>query len=676
MVVKYPPHIDVKPGSFIVELDGEPGIRSAQAVATIANTAKSNLSGSTARFSIGKQYHLLFSGFSVNADEDFDPALLASLPGVKRVWPVKLRTMPAEPSTANFTYPYMHHATGVNSVVQNLGFTGKGVKIGIIDSGVDFNHPELGNCWKTPGCMWQYGADFVGDNYDSRDSHAVINPLPRPMDCMGHGTHVAGIIAAQGPKVTGVAPDATMGMYRVFSCPKNGHNPSSDDVILSAVEAAYKDGHDILSLSLGGGGWPEDPLAVACSNLVKKGVIVVAANGNEGTSGLFTAGSPALGRGVISVGSVDNWNNTGSAISITTNSSVKSIMSSTPGNEEIPFFFDKETQLVAVKDESGSDLGCTNTTQSLSGKIALIKRGVCTFDKKAVNAQAAGAVGVIIYNNVEGMLSPSITDPTINIPVVIITEADGKFALDGLSTGDATVKAPKGDIITVESTTGGQMSPFSSFGPSPELDIAPLVSGPGGNIYSTFPLKLGGYTSLSGTSMATPYITGTIALFKQAHPEYTVGQIRRALITSAKPRVSKATGYNIHPYKSGGGLVNIYDAITARAHFFPPVLSINDTTDGLPDGDTRNFIQLGMRWAQSSVTIKNLDDNKSARIALTNAASESLSSWFANGTFSAVPRTAPESFDPVPNPSIFTQVFAPQLLGSNLLAPGEQRELE
>ncbi|KAJ1932390.1 hypothetical protein FBU59_006386, partial [Linderina macrospora] len=359
---------------------------------------------------------MLFNGFSVNADENFDPHKLAVLPGVKRVWPVKLRTLPFQRGTANFTYPYMHYATGVNKVVQNLGFTGKGVKIGIVDSGVDFNHPELGNCWKTPGCMWQYGADFVGDDYDSKSPHAVINPLPRPMDCMGHGTHVAGIIAAQGPRITGVAPDATMGMYRVFSCPKNGHNPSSDDIILSAVEAAYKDGHDILSLSLGGGGWPEDPLAVACSNLVKKGVIVVAANGNEGSSGLFTAGSPALGRGIISVGSVDNWNNTGSAISISTKDGERSVMSSTPGNEDVAFVFEKDTPLAAVKDDSGSNLGCSKTTQSLSGKIALIKRGVCTFDTKAANAQAAGAIGVIIYNNVEGMLSPSVTDPTINIP--------------------------------------------------------------------------------------------------------------------------------------------------------------------------------------------------------------------------------------------------------------------
>ncbi|KAJ1939801.1 hypothetical protein FBU59_004001, partial [Linderina macrospora] len=576
-VVKYPAGVDVKPGAFIVELEGEPGSTDVQAAVA---SASSSLAKSTPKFKVDKQYSTLFNGYSVKADKNFDPADLAGLPGVKRVWPVKIRTVPAQASSANITYPYLHHATGVDAVVQNLGYTGKGLKIGIIDSGVDYNHPELGNCWKTPGCMWQFGSDFVGDKYNPRDPNPIITPGPYPMDCAGHGTHVAGIIAGQGPTVIGVAQEATMGMYRIFSCPVNGSVSSSDDLIINGIEAAYKDGVDIMSLSLGGGGWSEDPTAVACSNMVKKGVIVVAANGNEGAAGLFTAGSPALGRGVISVGSIDNWNNTGSAIDIISSSGDKKISSSTPANENIPFVFADQVPLAQVLDSTNSNLGCANISQDLKGKVALLKRGSCTFNVKAVNAQAAGAVGVIVYNNAPGMMSPSVTDETVTIPFVIITQDDGAYAVSALSSGNVSIKAPKGGLITVPSSTAGKMSDFSSYGPGPELDMAPYISAPGGNIYSTYPLKLGGYASMSGTSMATPYISGTVALLKQAFPHYSVAEIARALVNSAKPRDDSTNGKKIHPYWSGGGLVNIYDAVTARAQVSPPMIPINNTSHG------------------------------------------------------------------------------------------------
>ncbi|KAJ1940287.1 hypothetical protein EC988_007079, partial [Linderina pennispora] len=238
-VAKYSANSDIRPGAFIVELDGEPGSTNVQA---IAGSATSSFAKTTSKFTVDKQYNTLFNGFSVKTTENFDPIQLASLPGVKRVWPVRLLTQPYQQSSANITYPYLHHATGVDAVVQNLGFTGKGVKIGVIDSGVDFNHPELGNCWKTSGCMWQLGYDLVGDDYDPSDPVPIIKPGPHPMDCTGHGTHVAGIIAGQGPQVIGVAQDATMGMYRVFGCPKNGKGvTTSDDIIIAAAEAAYRD---------------------------------------------------------------------------------------------------------------------------------------------------------------------------------------------------------------------------------------------------------------------------------------------------------------------------------------------------------------------------------------------------------------------------------------------------
>ncbi|ORX64684.1 subtilisin-like protein, partial [Linderina pennispora] len=555
-----------KAGSYIVELDGTPGNTNIQAITN-------------------SHFTELFNGFTLHANKDFDPIQIASIPGVKRY----------QASPTNITYPYLHHATGVDAVVQNLGFTGKGVKIGVVDSGVDFNHPELGNCWKTLAAF------------------PVVKPGPHPMDCMGHGTHVAGIIAGQGPQVIGVAQDATMGMYRV---------------------------RDIISLSLGGGGWPEDPTSVACSNMVKKGIIVVVANGNDGDAGLFTAGSPGLGHGVISVGSVDNWNITGMPLMC---------------KRDFPFVFENNVPLVTVVDSANSKLGCATISQDLKGKVALIQRGNCTFNEKAANAQAAGAAGVIVYNNAPGMMSPSVTDPSVTIPVVIITQEDGAYAVSALASGNVTVKAPKSN-----------MSDFSSYGPSPELDIAPIVSAPGGNIYSTYPLKLGGYISMSGTSMATPYISGTAALFKQAHPKYSVDQLRQALSTTAKPRSDKTTGKNIHPYWSGSGLVNIFDAINSRVEFSPSALALNNTMSGPLSSVFGSMMGYFPRWSVRRVSIKNTDPHKAARISFSNSVADSLTPWAADGTFNPKPRTGW---------STMPQAYAPELHSNNLVGPGQTRNI-
>ncbi|KAJ2531808.1 hypothetical protein IWW43_003541 [Coemansia sp. RSA 1935] len=90
--------------------------------------------------------------------------------------------------------------TGVAQAMQEFGLDGTGVKIGIVDTGVDYNHPELGACWKTEGCPWQFGEDFIGDKYDSSSDNPIIEPNDTPMDCDGHGTHVSGIIGARGPQ--------------------------------------------------------------------------------------------------------------------------------------------------------------------------------------------------------------------------------------------------------------------------------------------------------------------------------------------------------------------------------------------------------------------------------------------------------------------------------------------
>ncbi|KAI8321007.1 subtilisin-like protein [Martensiomyces pterosporus] len=663
-VVSYPPNIPCKPGTYIVELEENAGFNSFSSVTSSFS--------SIPQVKVDRQYTNIFNGFSITANSSFDPAQLASIPGIKRVWPAAYRSTPFEPSAQNITFPFLHQQTGVARVIQELGFTGKGIKIGIVDSGVDYNHPELGNCWKTPGCPWQYGYDFIGDKFNSNTPNPIIAPGPVPMDCSGHGTHVSGIIGARGPKVQGVATGATLGMYRVFSCPVDGRTMTSDDIILSGIEAAFKDGHNIISLSLGGGGWPEDPLSVACSKIAAKGVVVVVANGNNGNSGLYTAGSPAVGRGVISVGSVDNWNNTGNAAIITTSKGSMPVQFGSV-SQNVTFVFEQDVPLVVPLDSTNSTLGCAALNVSLAGKIALFPRGTCTFAQKAQNAQNAGAIGVLISNNVDGTLAPTV-GPPVTIPVVGINQADGQYIVDSLSKGSVTIRAPKYETIVLPGTNGGGMSSFSSYGPSPELDIAPLISAPGGNIFSTYPLKLGGYASLSGTSMSAPYISGTVALLKQARPELTAKQIREALITTARPITDAINGKKVHPYQSGAGLVNIYSAITSRAIISPPALALNDSNWGWLDKSAGFQPNFPTRWAMRTITITNTDRKKWARISFENLPAESISAHKADGTFAVKPRVWPETTANV-DKSTLPQVYSPDLSLFDAVFPGQSRRI-
>ncbi|KAJ2454288.1 hypothetical protein EV183_001654 [Coemansia sp. RSA 2336] len=653
-LISYPPHVHTKRGAYIVEFDSH-----------ISSDHVSKFHGMSG-VAVNHLYTKAFNGISVTAGNT-DPAHLANVDGVKRVWPVRYYYPMACPRGAsNSTDAYLHHVTGVEQALKELGLDGKGVKIGIVDSGVDYNHPELGACWKTEGCPWQYGQDFIGDKYTQ--ANPVIEPNPTPMDCAGHGTHVSGILAGQGPEVHGVAPAATYGMYRVFSCPEGGNTYAPDDLILQGVEAAHKDDVDIISLSLGGPGWPEEPIGVATAKIAQDGVVVVAAAGNDGAGGLLTTSAPAVSPGIISVGSIDNWNVTVKPATVTSDQGSKQIVLSMPGNSNYTFDFDSDVPLALPASNGANINGCAKFSNDLSGKIAFVKRGDCAFNDKITNAYEAGADGVLCYNNVPGVGAPAITVP-VPIPFVLISEKDGAYITDRLAAGPVSVKSPKGEYQIKSSETGGQMSSFSSYGPSPELGMYPLVSAPGGDIWSTYPLKDGGYASMSGTSMAAPYISGTVALIKQARPKLSVEDITRLLVSTGKPVTDPSTSLKFSPFRSGGGLVNVYDAIQSRVQFDPPVLSINDSKVGPINGNSQ-LTSLGtVRWTARTITVRNFDSKKHMQISLDNTVGNSLSSLLANDSYTYEPRVWPaDATGNVPNDTV-PQVYS--FNGKKVIKPGQ-----
>ncbi|KAK2034880.1 subtilase [Colletotrichum zoysiae] len=249
--------------------------------------------------------------FSVEDHSNETAGRIAALPQVKRLWPVSLVKVPdlrvswtgndpKHKRQTNTTSWPPHVMTQVDKLRAD-GFTGTGMRIGIVDTGIDYTHPALGACFG-PGCLVEYGYDFVGDAFDGS---SAPEPDGDPFEaCNGHGTHVAGIIAAMANPMgfTGAAPGVKLGMYRTFGC----SGVSTGDAMLAGVVRAFEDGSDIITGSVGNyNGWPGEAFSVAVSRIVKAGVPCTFAAGNQvgGTEGLFGLSNPSTGEGVMSISS-------------------------------------------------------------------------------------------------------------------------------------------------------------------------------------------------------------------------------------------------------------------------------------------------------------------------------------------------------------------------------------
>lgn len=251
-------------------------------------------------------------------------SILHEIPGVKKVYPARMFSVTAtedEIFNSHDVIPQAVNVNGQNSITPTLvkGYDvksmigvdkvhaldqgyGQGIFLAIIDTGVDYNHPAFGGGFG-PGYSISYGYDFVGDNYDGSSSSA--KPGPYPMDCLGHGTHVAGLVAGNHSAMNflGNAPQATVGMYRVAGCV----NAIGEDKVISALIRSYNDGANVFSLSLGSmDSWSVgDASGAIAQRITDLGSHVVAAQGNNGDQGLFSTSSPSASQGVFSVGSVD-----------------------------------------------------------------------------------------------------------------------------------------------------------------------------------------------------------------------------------------------------------------------------------------------------------------------------------------------------------------------------------
>ena len=462
----------------------------------------------------------------------------------------------------------------------------------VADQQTDYLHPALGGCFGA-GCLVSYGTDLVGDDFNGANTP---KPDADPLDnCNGHGTHVAGIIAAQANNpygIIGAAQDVTLGSYRVFGCTGDVGN----DILIAAYNMAYEAGSDIITASIGGpSGWSEDPWAAVVSRIVENGVPCVVSAGNDGAMGIFYASTAANGKKVTAIASVDN--------SITPALLSNGSYSVDGASQSFGFTTGEPGEWTGVSlplwavnfNTSDPANGCDpypESTPDLSGHIVLVRRGSCTFVQKVENAVAKGAKYVMFYNNVVGTATVSAKVDGIS-GVAMVTAEQGQTWISALQAGSKVVvnmadPATAGKFLAYfnNTATAGFLSEFTSWGPTFEVEVKPQFSTPGGMILSTYPRALGSYGVLSGTSMACPMAAAVYALLMNVRGTKDPKTLENVLSSTAHPNLFRSSGKSnglLAPVaQQGGGLIQAWDAAHVTTLLSVSSISFNDTDNFSP----------------------------------------------------------------------------------------------
>lgn len=490
---------------------------------------------------------------------------------------------------------------------------GAGVKVAIIDSGIDVTHP----CFSDAGYAAQ---QQLGDRRFTNDKVIVAKVFYNKAKNQGltaeaidsHGTHVAGTVACnyQTPASvngvaipyapSGVAPAALLGNYNVF--PGHAEGARSED-ILNALDAAYADGFDVANMSLGGGAnGKQDLLTIAVDNLDRANMVVAVSNGNEGP-GHYTVGSPGSAARALTAGASSVGHYVAAPVTVD-GASYGAVAGDFPIVEGAPLVAPLAAATVApVNAANGLSEACSALPAgSLAGKIALIARGTCDFSTKIRNAELAGAVAVLVANRVNGDptamgggSSPDGVQPTV--PAYMVSLADALV----LRTKDGMSASISPDLAYFLSGNDDMQASFTSEGPTDvDYRVKPDLMAPGVNVLSSVPGTdcgpTGCWAFFSGTSMASPHLAGAAAVVRGQHPSWTAEQVRSAIVNTAEVGVvTTATGAVVTDVNIvGAGRLDLASAVVANAALAPVSTSFGSVPSG--SGQIRT----------SAVTITNL----------------------------------------------------------------------
>ncbi|WP_341356936.1 S8 family serine peptidase [Rossellomorea sp. y25] len=521
-------------------------------------------------YKVKRSYKNAFNGVAIELPANKVKALLESNQ-VKAVW--SNDEVHVEPPVQQGESSNENNETGMRTFpgVEKLhaeGLTGEGIKVGVLDTGVDYKHPDLKDAYKG-------GYDFVDNDNDPMETtyedwknsgYGERNPLTGAYYYTHHGSHVSGIIAGTGDNsvdhaVTGVAPDADLYVYRVLGPYGSGY---TEDV-LAGIDQAVADDLDVINLSLGASyNNPMYATSIAVNNAVLAGVTAVVSAGNSG-SGLYTLGSPGTAPLAITVGASDTSENVVTAkgtlhADTTLPADLKLLGKGYEDNLE-----ELRGQSIPVIDVSlGYESHYNN--KNVEGKIVLIQRGITSFVDKITIAYKKGAKAVLLYNNIpeEGFIPTYLGEGYQFVPTFNLSYEQGNELKKKVSAGEATFSFNE---MGQETTEGNKLADFSSRGPArTTYDIKPEVTAPGVSVFSTIPSYMHGedqigkyeyaYDRLSGTSMASPNAAGVAALLIQSNPELSPSEVKQILMNTADPLNGDYSVYEV-----GSGVVDPYEAV-------------------------------------------------------------------------------------------------------------------
>lgn len=481
---------------------------------------------------------------------------------------------------------------------------GAGIRIGIIDTGIDYLHKAFGGA----GLVEDYqnndptiieensfpthkvitGIDLVGAAYDASSmdfARHIPHGDPDPLDEGVHGTHVAGTVAGVGDGVNthnGIAPDASLVAIKAF-----GRGSSGESVIIKALDYAIDPNGDYLlddqvhvtSLSLGSSfGSPYSLYQEAVGNAVRGGTLVVAAAGNSGARP-YVIGNPATADDAIAVAaSTDNStaNVMRPAVKFFAASGFGALVEAVVGRGKSMQQVGKLTVPLAYIGLADRDLSAAQKSQ-LQGKAALIDRGVVSFDTKIERAVVAGAVAVVMINNRQGLPARLRNTHRDDIPIVMVEQEIGATVKTKLAQEEVSITFDE-DFVFTRKDVIDTLASFSSHGPRGyDSAIKPEIAAPGVRILSAQAGAGDRGVRYSGTSMATPHISGVVALMRQYRPMLASTLIKGMLLSNAK-QLTRSNGERYGVTEQGGGRVDAYAAVTAEIIFQPSTLSLGQTT--------------------------------------------------------------------------------------------------